>query len=42
MVTKGSHTCDEHSIMYTEVEFLCCTTENNVTLCVKYTEITYI
>ena len=36
MVTDGSYTCGEHSIRYREVESLCCTSENNVTLCVSY------
>ena len=38
MVTDGSYTCGEHNITY-RVELLCCTPENNVTLCVNSTPI---
>jgi len=37
MVTGGSYTW-EHSITYRVVELLCCTPENNVTLCVSSTQ----
>ena len=36
MVTDGNYAFGEHSIMYTEVELLCCTPETNVTLYVNY------
>ena len=36
MVTDGSYTDGEHGIMDKEVESICCTTETDVTLCVKY------
>ena len=35
MVTNGSSTCGEHSIMYRFVESLYCTPETNITLCVN-------
>ena len=38
MVTDGSHTCDEQSIMYRDVESLCCKLETNVTLLVNYSQ----
>ena len=39
MVTDGSYTNGEHSIIYKLVESLCCTPETNVTLYVTYTQI---
>lgn len=39
MVTHGSYTCGEQTIMYTEVELLCYTPETSVTLCVIYMQI---
>lgn len=39
MLTDGSYTCGEHSIIYRVVESLCCTPETNETLCVNYTQI---
>lgn len=39
MVTDGICTCVEHSIMYKEVESLCCIPEGNRTLCVNLTQL---
>ena len=36
-MTDGSYTCGEHSVMYRDVESLCCTPEINET-CVNYTK----
>lgn len=36
MVTDGSFTCGEHSIMYREVESLHFTPETKVTWCIRY------
>lgn len=38
MVTDGRYTC-EHSIMYEDVESLCCVPETNATLYVNYIKI---
>lgn len=38
MGTDGSYTCSEHSIMYRVSEFLCCTLEIDIALCVNYTQ----
>ena len=38
MVTDGSYTGGEHSVIYKLVESICCTPETNVTLCVNYTQ----
>ena len=37
-MTDGRYTCGVHSITYREVESLCCTPENNVTLCQPYSK----
>ena len=40
MVTDGSYTCGEHSIMYIVVESLCFMPETHVTLYINYISIT--
>ena len=38
-MTDGSYTCGDHNIRHRLIESLCCITEINVTLCVKYKSI---
>lgn len=41
MVTDDGYTCVEHSMIYREIESLCCAPDTNVKLCVNYSEVKF-